>query len=113
MIALGLTKYNLAGVAPDLGAPEGREVILVPGQVEDDASIRLGAGEVRTNAGLLRAARDAAPRGLDRLQAASRVLAGLRTGAGAPEGLAGLADVVLADADTGRAAAHGGPGGSP
>ena len=33
----------------------------VPGQVEDDASIRLGAGAVRTNLALLRAAREANP----------------------------------------------------
>jgi len=101
VIALGLTKYNLAGVAPDLGAPEGREVILVPGQVEDDASIRLGAGEVRTNAGLLRAARALHPGGWIVYKPHPDVLAGLRTGAVPPEGLAGLADVVLADADTG------------
>ena len=36
----GLTKYNIAGMRPDL--PQGHR-ILVPGQVEDDASIRLGA----------------------------------------------------------------------
>ncbi|MGR3539878.1 MAG: capsular polysaccharide export protein, LipB/KpsS family, partial [Hasllibacter sp.] len=54
----GVAKYNLGGAVPDL--PAGRKV-LVPGQVEDDASIRLGAGEVRTNRALLAAARAARP----------------------------------------------------
>ena len=58
LIADGVTKYNLAGAIPDL--PEGHRV-LVPGQVEDDASIRLGAGEVRTNLALLQVARAARP----------------------------------------------------
>ncbi len=61
LVALGLTKYNLGGALPDLAPPEGRVLILVPGQVEDDASIKLGAGAVRTNAGLLQAARDLHP----------------------------------------------------
>ncbi|MDZ4136637.1 MAG: capsular polysaccharide biosynthesis protein, partial [Paracoccaceae bacterium] len=55
----GLTKYNIGRAAPpDL--PEGRR-ILVPGQVEDDASIRFGAGTVRSNLGLLQATRAANP----------------------------------------------------
>lgn len=40
----GLSKYNLSGTLPDL--PAGRR-ILVPGQVEDDASILKGAGRSR------------------------------------------------------------------
>ena len=51
--AAGLTKYNLGGAAPAL--PEGRR-ILVPGQVEDDASILKGTGEIRDNLALLKAA---------------------------------------------------------
>src|SRR6056297_2708053 len=48
---LGLSKYNLGLQTPDL--PEGHR-ILVPGQVEDDASIRLGAGQaICTNLALL------------------------------------------------------------
>ena len=68
LVATGVGKYNLGGAAalPDTG---GREVVLVPGQVEDDASIRLGAGAVATNLALLRAAR-ARTRGGRGLQAA-------------------------------------------
>jgi len=39
----------------------GRTVVLVPGQVEDDASIRLGCTTVRTNLALLQAVRAARP----------------------------------------------------
>ena len=61
--ARGLTKYNLAEAAPLPEAPPGRPLVLVLGQVENDASIRAGAiGAVRTNAHLLRAAREAHPR---------------------------------------------------
>ena len=59
ILELRLSKYNLAegGALP----ATDREKLLVPGQVETDASIRLGGGEIRTNAGLLAAARAAFP----------------------------------------------------
>lgn len=53
-----LSKYNLGGDIPDL--PEGPKVLVV-GQVEDDASIRLGAGTITTNRAVLEAARAAHP----------------------------------------------------
>lgn len=59
--ALGLTKYNLAGTPTPLPDPAGRMAVLAPGQVENDASIRLGAGAVRTNLALLEATRAAYP----------------------------------------------------
>jgi len=57
----GLTKYNLEPRSTPNWAAAGRRIVLVPGQVEDDASIRLGCGDVRTNVGLLKAARAACP----------------------------------------------------
>lgn len=61
----GITKYNLEPRNPPawpLPADAGRRpVILVPGQVEDDASIRLGCTTVRTNLALLQAVRAAHP----------------------------------------------------
>ncbi len=58
----GISKYN-QGVAAKVGPSEreGRDVALVVGQVEDDASIALGTLDVRRNEALLRAARDARP----------------------------------------------------
>lgn len=64
----GITKYNLEPNRPvdwfHKDRPkDGRQVVLVPGQVEDDASIRFGcdAEGVCTNLGLLQAARSAFP----------------------------------------------------
>ena len=63
ILAAKVSKYNVGEKgALDFRARAGdREIILVPGQVEDDASIQLGSPVVNTNAGLLAAARDAAP----------------------------------------------------
>ncbi|WP_084386629.1 capsular polysaccharide biosynthesis protein [Castellaniella caeni] len=61
IVAHGITKYNLEPREPVQWQPAGRLVVLVPGQVEDDASIRFGCTDVRTNLGLLQAARKAHP----------------------------------------------------
>ncbi|AIR91649.1 capsular polysaccharide biosynthesis protein [Pseudomonas cremoricolorata] len=56
----GLTKYNLPG--PSWQRPaEAKRVILVTGQVEDDASIRFGSTDIRSNLQLLQAVRAANP----------------------------------------------------
>lgn len=58
----GITKYNIEPREPaNWPSAAGRTVVLVPGQVEDDASIRYGCTNVRTNLGLLQAARQAHP----------------------------------------------------
>lgn len=57
IVKRGLSKYNIEAATPVHWPHAGRRVILVPGQVEDDASIRLGCTNVRTNAALLQAAR--------------------------------------------------------
>ena len=93
LVAGGVSKYNLGGGVPDL--PAGYR-ILVPGQVEDDASIRLGAGAVRTNLALLRAVRAAHPGAVVIYKLHPDVEAGLRAGA---VDAAGLADVVARGAD--------------
>jgi capsular polysaccharide export protein len=93
----GLTKYNL-GSAPLPPLPEGHR-ILVPGQVEDDASILKGAGSVRTNLALLQAVRSANPGAVVIYKPHPDVLAGLRAGAIPGDRLQGLADVVLSRAD--------------
>lgn len=62
IVTHGLTKYNLEPRSPARWPnPPGRMVVLVPGQVEDDASIRLGCTAIRTNLALLRAVRAARP----------------------------------------------------
>lgn len=75
----GLSKYNLdAEAVPDL--PKGHR-ILVPGQVEDDASIRLGAGKEHTNAALLARVRAENPDAIVIYKPHPDVEAGLRAGA--------------------------------
>lgn len=93
LIRDGVSKYNLGGAATAL--PEGRR-ILVPGQVEDDASILCGAGEVRTNLDLLRSVRAANPEAVIIYKPHPDVEAGLRKGQVAAEE---LADVVASQAD--------------
>jgi capsular polysaccharide export protein len=91
----GLSKYNLGGTAELENLPEGRR-ILVPGQVEDDASIKTGTDEVSTNLGLLQAARAANPDAVILYKPHPDVEAGLRGGA---VDAAELADVVLSHAN--------------
>jgi capsular polysaccharide export protein len=98
----GLSKYNTGGALPPL--PSGHR-ILVPGQVEDDASIRSGAGEIRTNLALLEAVRQANPDAVILYKPHPDVEAGLRPGAVPPAALAGLADAVLPRADPAQALA--------
>jgi capsular polysaccharide export protein len=61
MVQHGITKYNLEPRDRANWPTGGKPVVLVPGQVEDDASIRYGCTDVKTNLGLLQAARRAHP----------------------------------------------------
>lgn len=92
----GLSKYNLGG-SPLILPTDGRQRILVVGQVEDDASIRLGAGAMRTNRDLLRAARQAHPDALILYKPHPDVVAGLRQGLLPDAG--DLADIIVQDTD--------------
>lgn len=57
IVRSGLTKYNLGRRRPTWRAPAGKRVILVPGQVADDASIRLGTCAISTADALLKEVR--------------------------------------------------------
>ncbi|WP_290702995.1 capsular polysaccharide biosynthesis protein [Amphritea sp.] len=52
LVSLKMSKYNV-GASCSLALPEDRRIILVPGQVETDASIRRGASDIKTNSELL------------------------------------------------------------
>lgn len=93
LIQSSLSKYNLGGEAPAL--PAGRR-ILVPGQVEDDASIKTGAGKVKTNLDLLSATRAANPDAVIIYKPHPDVEAGLRSGEIIAED---LADVIALNTD--------------
>ncbi|MCL6284747.1 capsular polysaccharide biosynthesis protein [Ruegeria sp. 2012CJ41-6] len=93
LTADGVTKYNLAGGRPEL--PAGHR-ILVPGQVEDDASILQGTEAVRTNLGLLQSVRAAHPDAILIYKPHPDVEAGLRVGR---VDATGLADLVTEHSD--------------
>jgi len=57
VVDAGLSKYNLAGDGRRPNWPGGCRKVLVVGQVENDKSILKGAGDIRTNSGLVEAAR--------------------------------------------------------
>jgi capsular polysaccharide export protein len=87
IVANGLTKYNtdpwpIAGLpTPDwVRSSIGRRVVLVPGQVEDDASVRLGGGAIQTTAQLLAAVRAAEPEAFIVYRPHPDVMAGNRNG---------------------------------
>jgi capsular polysaccharide export protein len=86
-----VTKYNVGTNIP-IPDREGRDIILVPGQVEDDASILRGCGEVRSNLALLTAVRDANPEAWIIYKPHPDVVAGLRAGAVAQDRVAELAN---------------------
>lgn len=93
---LGVTKYNLGRRAPGWKAPAGKTVILVAGQVADDASIRFGTGALDTAEALLEAVRKRNPDSFIVYKPHPDVLSGNRQGlVHARE----LADIVDAEAD--------------
>lgn len=62
IVASKISKYNLpAAERLELAARPGQRIVLVPGQVADDASVRLGAQSVADNLSLLQAVRRAHP----------------------------------------------------
>lgn len=97
VVGAGLTKYN-TGAAATLPDTDGREVILVPGQVEDDASIQKGTRDISTNAGLLAWAREAFPDAFLVYKPHPDVEAGLRAGL-VPEATLAAVDHVSRGAD--------------
>ncbi|MGY6547508.1 MAG: capsular polysaccharide biosynthesis protein [Roseinatronobacter sp.] len=98
-----LSKYNLTAARPEL--PSGHR-ILVPGQVEDDASIRFGTEHIRTNLALLTATRAQNPGAVIIYKPHPDVEAGLRPGAIAPLDVLRHADAIASHADPARLLDH-------
>lgn len=97
IVALGLTKYNV-GRGEWRRPDTTRAVVLVAGQVESDASIRYGAGEIRRNMDLLRAVRAELPEAYILYKPHPDVVAGLRA-SGVAEGSAkDWCDEIVVDA---------------
>ena len=109
VLAAGVTKYNLTSADDGASAAiealrqlrPGEPVVLVPGQVEDDASIRLGTDAIKTNRDLLIATRKALPGAVLVFKPHPDVEAGLRPGEVADA--AQLADLILTKTDAAQA----------
>jgi len=100
LVRRGITKYNLAGRAPTVDWPPGRRRVLVPGQVEDDLSVVLGGGDIRTNLALLARVRAARPDAFIVYKPHPDVVAGHRKGAVAEAAVRQYADAVVANVAT-------------
>ncbi|MBC9245954.1 capsular polysaccharide biosynthesis protein [Paracoccus sp. 11-3] len=97
--ATGLSKYNLSVTTMPLPDSGGRRRILLPGQVEDDASVLLGAGAEKTNLQLLQRVRRENPNAYLIYKPHPDVEAGLRIGSVTAEDLKHLADHVARDSN--------------
>ncbi|KGB98865.1 MULTISPECIES: capsular polysaccharide biosynthesis protein [Burkholderia] len=92
LVQLGLTKYNLGRQAPTWHVPNDRCIVLVAGQVADDASIRLGTGTIATSEALLQEVRARRPDAFIIYKPHPDVLSGNRAGLVDAEHLADVVD---------------------
>ncbi len=99
IVAARLSKYNLGG--PAIRRPRaaaGRRVVLVPGQVEDDVSVRLGRADICRNLDLLETVRADMPDAFIVYKPHPDVVARNRNG-GDERKIAALCDAIWRDAD--------------
>jgi capsular polysaccharide export protein len=99
LIVARLGKYNVGQGTAVLPQPRPAQVILVPGQVEDDASIRTGSPWISTNLGLLAAVRAAHPHAYILFKPHPDVVSGNRAGEVPADEALRFADVVVPEAD--------------
>ncbi|AOJ01038.1 MULTISPECIES: capsular polysaccharide biosynthesis protein [Burkholderia] len=96
IVRSGVTKYNLGRRKPAWHAPASKTLLFVPGQVADDASIRLGTSLFGSAEALLREVRARNPDGFIVYKPHPDVLSGNRIGLIDAHR---LADIVDTDAD--------------
>lgn len=94
-----LSKYNLGESWLLPSAATGKRVLLVPGQVEDDASIITGTRSIKTNHELLRTVRERNPDAFIIYKPHPDVLAGNRQGHVSSEDVARWANIQALNAD--------------
>jgi capsular polysaccharide export protein len=97
IVANALTKYNVDG-KPWMRPPFLHAVVLVPGQVESDASIRFGSPLVRSNLDLLRRVREDRPDAYIVYKPHPDVAAGLRAEGDGEADAARWCDEIVVDA---------------
>ncbi|CAN0642062.1 capsular biosynthesis protein [Burkholderia cepacia] len=96
IVRTGVTKYNLGRRAPEWRAPTDKPIVLVAGQVSDDASIRLGTSDIATSEALLKEVRTRRPDAFIVYKPHPDVLSGNRAGL---VDAAHLVDIADMDAD--------------
>ncbi|BBB25114.1 capsular polysaccharide biosynthesis protein [Amphritea japonica] len=96
LVMLKVSKYNV-GAESVLELPKGRRIILVPGQVETDASIRMGSYDIKTNAELLCTVRQENPEAFIIYKPHPDVLAGARLANDNFEQMAANCDLLITD----------------
>jgi capsular polysaccharide export protein len=97
-VSMRASKYNIAGKPIHIAAG-GRRVLLVPGQVEDDASIQRGSPVVTGNLALLRTVREKNPDAYIVYKPHPDVVAGNRLGEIRASLLKGLVDECVIEAN--------------
>jgi capsular polysaccharide export protein len=91
----GVSKYNVGDDVSFPAVADGRLKILVPGQVEKDASIRYGSPKVNTNHGLVAAVRSLYPDAFLAYKEHPDVTTGMRSGGIVPD----AADIIVREGD--------------
>jgi capsular polysaccharide export protein len=100
LVARGITKYNVGDSALPVEWPAGKRRILIPGQVEDDLSVRLGGEGITRNLDLLARVRAANPDAFIVYKPHPDVEAGHREGKIADAVATDFADIVIRDVST-------------
>lgn len=95
LIQRNISKYNVTGVSDLPVIPSGKTVVLVPGQVEDDASVQLGGCGIASNLALLRAVRTQRPDAFILYKEHPDVVRGNRPGRLDMARASGLVDAVI------------------
>lgn len=95
LLEYGISKYNVGTAAALPDVPVGRRKILVPGQVEKDASIRFGSPQVKSNAALVAAVRRLYPDAYIVYKEHPDVVSGMRSGGEEPD----AANLIVRDGD--------------
>ena len=95
-----LSKYNLGSQfnKDKIKAENGQKVILVPGQVEGDASIIKGCVDIKTNSDLIQAVKEKNPEAYLIYKPHPDVVSGNRKGSVSKDALEEYSDLVLYDA---------------
>ncbi|XDZ51457.1 capsular polysaccharide biosynthesis protein [Neisseriaceae bacterium CLB008] len=99
LVRLNVGKYNVGAGGLTLPIPRPEQVILVPGQVEDDASIAYGSPVLKRNLDLLNAVRQRHPDAYIVFKPHPDVVSGNRVGGPSEAEALRVADQVVIDAD--------------